>query len=187
MYGRPTPNTSAPGWGRYHPDTDTISWYHGAVDGRQDPHSHGGLRAEKSAPYPMVKYTKSTQGGPTQRVGLFYIITVQAELTWRSGVSELRRRSRHHALAHFASHRCGPSSIPGLDRGRLCEKFRQLIAVGRWSPPGIIPVSSTRKLISSSSFHRLDMTLAFAEALNPNTPIHQLTWRNNGLTWGGGV
>ena len=31
-------------------------------------------------------------------------------------------------------------------------------------------VSSTRKLISSSSFHRLDMTLAFAEALNPNKP-----------------
>ena len=32
------------------------------------------------------------------------------------------------------------------------------------------PVSSTRKLISSSSFHRLDMTLAVAEALNPNKP-----------------
>ena len=38
-----------------------------------------------------------------------------------------------------------------------------------WSPPGT-PVSSTRKLISSSSFHRLDMTLAVAEALNPNKP-----------------
>ena len=36
-------------------------------------------------------------------------------------------------------------------------------------PPGA-PVSSTRKLISSSSFHRLDMTLAVAEALNPNKP-----------------
>ena len=44
----------------------------------------------------------------------------------------------------------------------------QLLAVGRWFPPGT-PVSSTRKLISSS-FHRLDMTLAVAEALNPNTP-----------------
>ena len=45
------------------------------------------------------------------------------------------------------------------------KKFRQLLAVGRWFPPGA-PVSSTRKLISSS-FHRLDMTLAVAEALNP--------------------
>ena len=40
---------------------------------------------------------------------------------------------------------------------------------GRWFPPGS-PVSSTRKLISSSSFHRLDMTLAVAEALTPNKP-----------------
>ena len=48
-------------------------------------------------------------------------------------------------------------------------KFRQLLAVGRWFPPGT-PVSSTRKLISSSSFHRLDMTLAVAEALTPNKP-----------------
>ena len=70
-------------------------------------------------------------------------------------------------LAHFASHRCGPSSIPGLGRGRMCEKFHQLLAVGRWFPLGT-PVSSTRILISSSSFHRLDMTLAVAEALNPN-------------------
>ena len=76
----------------------------------------------------------------------------------------------HLALAHFASHRCGPSSIPGLGRGRMCEKFNQLLAVSRWFPPGT-PVSSTRKLISSSSsFHRLDMTLAVAEALNPNKP-----------------
>ena len=49
----------------------------------------------------------------------------------------------------------------------MCEKFRQLLDVGRWFPPGT-PVSSTRKLISSSSFHSLDMTLAVAEALNPN-------------------
>ena len=66
------------------------------------------------------------------------------------------------------SHRCGPGSIPGLGRGRMCEKFHQLLAVGRWFPPGT-PVSSTRKLISSS-FHRLDMTLAVAEALNPSKP-----------------
>ena len=52
---------------------------------------------------------------------------------------------------------------------RMGDKFHQLLAVGRWFPPGT-PVSSTRKLISSSSFHRLDMTLAVAEALNPNNP-----------------
>ena len=50
----------------------------------------------------------------------------------------------------------------------MCEKFHQLLAVGRWFPPGT-PVSSTRKLISSS-FHHLDMTLAVAEALTPNKP-----------------
>ena len=49
------------------------------------------------------------------------------------------------------------------DVKKLC-----LLAIGRWFPLGT-PVSSTRKLIlSSSSFHRLDMTLADAEALNPN-------------------
>ena len=37
--------------------------------------------------------------------------------------------------------------------------FHQLLVVGRWFPPGT-PVSSTRKLISSLSFHRLEMTLA---------------------------
>ena len=47
----------------------------------------------------------------------------------------------------------------------------QLLAVDQWFPPGT-PVSPTRKLISSSSFHRLDMTLAVAEALNPNKPNH---------------
>ena len=55
--------------------------------------------------------------------------------------------------------------------GFIWEKFHQLLAVGRWFPPGT-PVSSTRKLISSSSFHRLDMTLAAAEALNPNKLNH---------------
>ena len=50
----------------------------------------------------------------------------------------------------------------------------QLLAAGQWFPPGT-PVSSTKKLISSSSFHRLDMTLAVAEALNPNKPINQKT------------
>ena len=53
-----------------------------------------------------------------------------------------------------------------FDAEAVCvEKFHQLLAVGRWFPPGA-PVSSTRKLISSS-FHRLDMTLAVAEVLNP--------------------
>ena len=62
-----------------------------------------------------------------------------------------------------------PTFNPQLGRGCMCEKFLQLLAVGRWFPPGT-PVSSTRKLISSSSFHRLDMTLAVAEVLNPNKP-----------------
>ena len=44
---------------------------------------------------------------------------------------------------------------------------RRHSSVGRWFPPGT-PDSSTRKLISSSPFHR--MTLAAAEALNPNKP-----------------
>ena len=57
----------------------------------------------------------------------------------------------------------------------MCEKFHQLLAVGRWFPPDT-PVSSTRKLISSSSFHRLDMTLAVAEALNPNKPKPIMPW-----------
>ena len=61
----------------------------------------------------------------------------------------------------------------------MCEKFHQLLAVGRWFPPGT-PVSSTRKLISSS-FHRLDMTLAVAEALNPNTPYNQKPFPNGDL------
>ena len=48
--------------------------------------------------------------------------------------------------------------------------FRQLLATGRWFPPGT-PVAFNRKLISSSPFHRLiDMTLAVAQALNPNKP-----------------
>ena len=57
----------------------------------------------------------------------------------------------------------------------MCGKFRQLLAVGRWFPPGT-PVSSTRKLIWSS-FHRLDMTLAVAEALDldPNKPTNPAT------------
>ena len=42
-------------------------------------------------------------------------------------------------------------------------------AIGRWFPPGT-PVSSTRKLISSSSFHRIEVTLAVVGALHPNKP-----------------
>ena len=55
----------------------------------------------------------------------------------------------------------------------MCEKCHQLLAVGRWFPPGT-PVSSTRKLTSSSSFHLLEMTLAVAEAINPNQPNQTL-------------
>ena len=63
----------------------------------------------------------------------------------------------------------------------MCEKFHQLLAVGRWFPPGT-PVSSTRKLISSSSFHRLDMTLAVAEGnLLPNLCIPTAYFNNIAL------
>ena len=55
---------------------------------------------------------------------------------------------------------------PGLG---VWERFRQLLAVGWWFPP-VTLVSSTRKLISSSLFHCLDMTLAVAEALTPPPP-----------------
>ena len=51
--------------------------------------------------------------------------------------------------------------------------FTPSTAVGRWFPLGT-PVSSTRKLISSS-FHRLDVTLAVAEAVNPNKTNKQNT------------
>ena len=70
----------------------------------------------------------------------------------------------------------------GVHKGALARSVKILqttlapsirsVAVGRWFPPGT-PVSSTRKLISSSSFHRLDMTLAVGEALNPNKPINR--------------
>ena len=56
--------------------------------------------------------------------------------------------------------------------------FRQLLAVGRRFPRGTL-VFSTRELISSSSFHRLDMTLAVAEALNPNKQKKTLEARVN--------
>ena len=51
----------------------------------------------------------------------------------------------------------------------MTEVFHQLVAVGRWFPPGT-RVSSTRKLIPSSSFHRLNMTLAVVEALHAKNP-----------------
>ena len=73
-----------------------------------------------------------------------------------------------HQVSLHSLHRCGPSSVPGLGRGRICVK-----SVISYLPYRSV-VSSTRKLISSSSFHRLDMTLAVAEALNPNTPTKPL-------------
>ena len=49
----------------------------------------------------------------------------------------------------------------------VCVKsFISYLPYVGWFPPGT-PVSSTIKLILSS-FHRLDMTLVVAEALNPN-------------------
>ena len=66
----------------------------------------------------------------------------------------------------------GPKGFPYPVVHNFFTKGRDVLhcdlAVGRWFPPGT-PVSSTRKLISSP-FHRLDMTLAVAEALNPNKP-----------------
>ena len=56
---------------------------------------------------------------------------------------------------------------------------------GRWFPPGT-RVYSTKKLISSS-FHRLDMTLAVAEALNPNKPNFNRLFLNIGLLGGGAL
>ena len=47
-------------------------------------------------------------------------------------------------------------------------KHQYMYIIYKTLPRGVC--SSTRKLISSSSFHRLDMTLAVAEALNPNKP-----------------
>ena len=112
------------------------------------------------------------------RENFFHVkISCFTVLNYFCGLVAMRRRS-HCALAHFASHRCCPSSIPGLGRGRMCEKFHQLLAVDRWFPPGT-PVSSTRKLISSSSFRRLDMTLAVAEALAPNKPNQTILIADN--------
>ena len=48
--------------------------------------------------------------------------------------------------------------------------LRQLLAVCLWFPPGTQVSSTCETGISSSSFHRLDMTLAVAEALSPNKP-----------------
>ena len=62
-----------------------------------------------------------------------------------------------HLLKSYILYR----SISLREKDQQCH---QLLAVGRF-PPGT-SVSSTRKLISSLSFHRLDMTLA--EALTPN-------------------
>ena len=62
-----------------------------------------------------------------------------------------------------------PKFNPRTGQRPYVWKFHQLLAVGRWFPPGT-PVSSTSKLISSS-FHRLDMTLAVAEYMY-HVPLH---------------
>ena len=77
-------------------------------------------------------------------------------------------------------------TLVGYIRGRLLH-WLVYNTVGRWFPPGT-PVSSTRKLISSSSsFHRLDMTLAVAEALTPNNanPILVYNIATTELYWVG--
>ena len=67
-----------------------------------------------------------------------------------------------------------PDSSDFLNKqGSSSESGKAIFFNQRWFPPGT-PVSSTRKLISSS-FHRLDMTLAVAEALNPTEPNRSLT------------
>ena len=80
----------------------------------------------------------------------------------------------HHSLTHSIFMAEARAILLALECIKHSNRKRFLIftdsmsclqAVGRWFPPGA-PVSSTRKLISSS-FHRLDMTLAVAEALNP--------------------
>ena len=48
-------------------------------------------------------------------------------------------------------------------------KFHQILDVGQWFPLGT-PVSSTTKLISFSALHRLHMTLAIPEVLDPSIP-----------------
>ena len=85
----------------------------------------------------------------------------------------LHRPSVHFGLGTVSKMPCGNAVLPSGHNvtSTNSEKFHQLLAVGRWFPPGT-PVSSTRKLISSS-FHRLDITLAVAEALHPNKPINQ--------------
>ena len=38
-----------------------------------------------------------------------------------------------HSMIHSITH-----SLGGQDRGRMCEKFHHLLAVGRWFPPGTL-------------------------------------------------
>ena len=59
--------------------------------------------------------------------------------------------------------------VPNLSpKCQLLLPYLLLMSSSSPFSPGTL-VSSSRKLISSS-FHRLDMTLAVAEALNPNNP-----------------
>ena len=95
------------------------------------------------------------------------IVSVQCSLLdfsmFSDGAFRISSRGKSHSLL--------PTSLTKLlvlTPSPMCEKCHQLLAVGQCFPPGT-PVSSTRKLISSS-FHRLDMTLAVVEALNPNKP-----------------
>ena len=101
------------------------------------------------------------------------------ETVWCNGPGSYdapgRVMARHCQFKFYGKGPLGKHYLPS-------EKFHQLLAVGRWFPPGT-PVSSTRKLISSSSFLRHDMTLAVVEALNPNKPNQTIIylWRANSL------
>ena len=91
------------------------------------------------------------------------------------GGGAVARWAKASLSSRISSLCCGPSSIPRLGRGRLCEKFRQLLAVGRWFPP-VTLVSSTRKLISSS-FHRLQIWPWLLTKLNlPHWALSPPTW-----------
>ena len=81
------------------------------------------------------------------------------------------RRCPHDALGHLASHHCGLGSVRGHGHGRMSEGLS--LPVGWWFHPGAL-ISSTSEadisILSSSLFHRLNITLAVAWALSPNKP-----------------
>ena len=103
-------------------------------------------------------------------IGGGVLVIAVVVLAFRQKFLKVIRNITRKNSASYSPANCNDIELDRVVGCRMCEKFHQLLAVGRWFPPGT-PVSSTIKLIaSSSSFHRLDMTLAVAEALNPNKP-----------------